>query len=186
MFSPNQEKTKNTAMEDLKNKKVCSLHFKKEDFELNVLGMKRVALLNTAIPSVFTFPEDEDQPEASGSSSAKRTRLETQTVSAPALVSSENGEQSLITSPPVKKLTPVQTAVVSPCPSASSIEVCPVDESNQPESTNPPTSSSSSSSEEEEEEGGVQDRHEKKIIVKKSSFASIFKFCQTCGKPNTF
>jgi len=38
--------------------------------------------------------------------------FQTQTVSAPALVSSENGEQSLITSPPVKKLTPVQTAVV--------------------------------------------------------------------------
>ncbi|XP_048112186.1 zinc finger protein 84-like isoform X2 [Alosa alosa] len=60
-----------TAMKDLKNKMVCSLHFKKEHFELNVLGMKRVALLDTAIPSVFTFPNDCEQRATSGTSSAK-------------------------------------------------------------------------------------------------------------------
>ena len=50
-----------TAMEALKKQKVCSLHFKPEDF--NVPGfMQRAALLNTAIPSIFTFPEHDKQP----------------------------------------------------------------------------------------------------------------------------
>ena len=62
-----------TAGEDLMGKRVCSLHFNKEDFELNVLGMKRTALKDTAIPSVFTFPEEGD--EQPGPSNPKRTRL---------------------------------------------------------------------------------------------------------------
>lgn len=72
----------------------------------------------------------------------------------------------------------------SPCPStpgglntsASSIGVCPTDESYQLESTIPPTSSSSS------EEEGVKDWREKKIIVNESSLMSLFRFCQMCGK----
>lgn len=68
--------SEHTPAEYLKKLKVCSLHFKKEDFQLNVLGMKRVALLDSAIPSVFTFPEDDEQPGPSGLSSAKRIRLE--------------------------------------------------------------------------------------------------------------
>ncbi|CAL8398064.1 unnamed protein product [Boreogadus saida] len=63
-------------MEGITQKKVCSFHFKPEDFELNVLGTKRVALLNTAIPSVFTVPYDDEQPGMSTTSSAKRMCLE--------------------------------------------------------------------------------------------------------------
>ncbi|XP_073720268.1 uncharacterized protein [Misgurnus anguillicaudatus] len=48
----------------LKNLTVCSRHFKLDDWELNVLGMKRTALKDTAIPSIFTFPDDE-QPRPS-------------------------------------------------------------------------------------------------------------------------
>ena len=65
-----------TAMEGIKLKKVCSFHFKPEDFKLNVLGTKRAALLNTAIPSVFTVPYDDEQPGMSTTSSAKRMCLE--------------------------------------------------------------------------------------------------------------
>ncbi|XP_031135672.1 THAP domain-containing protein 5-like [Sander lucioperca] len=59
-------------MENLKNQRVCSHHFKQEDYEPNVLGMKRTTLKDTAIPSIFTFPDDE-QP---GPSVSKRIRLE--------------------------------------------------------------------------------------------------------------
>ena len=64
-------------MEAVKQKKVCSLHFKEnpEDFEFNVLGMKRAALLNTAIPSIFTFPYDDEPPGMSATSSATRICL---------------------------------------------------------------------------------------------------------------
>ncbi|KAK7128016.1 hypothetical protein R3I93_020568 [Phoxinus phoxinus] len=116
----------------------------------------------------------------------ERMAFQTRTVSAAALVltSSEDDEQCLLTSTPVKKPTPIQTALVSPCPStpgglntsASSIGVCPTDESYQLESTIPPTSSSSS------EEEGVKDWREKKIIVNESSLMSLFRFCQMCGK----
>ena len=63
-------------MEDVKQKKVCGLHFKPEDFEFNVLGMKRAALLNTAIPSIFTFPYDDKHPGMSATSTAKHIYLE--------------------------------------------------------------------------------------------------------------
>ncbi|KAK0155186.1 hypothetical protein N1851_002510 [Merluccius polli] len=60
-----------TAIEALKNLKVCSLHFKPEDFEPNPLGAKRPALLKTAIPAIFTLPDDDDEePGTSGTSSA--------------------------------------------------------------------------------------------------------------------
>ena len=60
-----------TAIEALKNLKVCSLHFKPEDFEPNPLGAKRPALVKTAIPAIFTLPDDDDeQPGTSGTSSA--------------------------------------------------------------------------------------------------------------------
>uniref|UniRef100_A0A3Q3L5G3 THAP domain-containing protein 1 n=1 Tax=Labrus bergylta TaxID=56723 RepID=A0A3Q3L5G3_9LABR len=48
---------KDTEMKQLKNHRICSLHFKQEDFELNVLGMRKTALKDTAIPSIFTFPD---------------------------------------------------------------------------------------------------------------------------------
>ena len=63
-----------TALEAVKQQKVCSLHFKPEDFKYNVRGRKRAALLNSAIPSIFTFPGDDDQP--SGTSRAKPIILE--------------------------------------------------------------------------------------------------------------
>ncbi|KAM4585152.1 uncharacterized protein PAE49_004486 isoform 6-T11 [Odontesthes bonariensis] len=65
-----------TAIEALKNLTVCSLHFKPEDFEPNPLGVKRPALVKTAIPSIL--PDDVDeQPGTSGTaSSAKRICLE--------------------------------------------------------------------------------------------------------------
>nr|XP_055053060.1 uncharacterized protein LOC129438330 [Misgurnus anguillicaudatus] len=178
--------SEHTPAEYLKKLKVCSLHFKKEDFQLNVLGMKRVALLDSAIPSVFTLPEDDEQPGPSGLSSAKRIRLETETASDAALLSSssEDDEQPITTSTPVKQPTPVQAAQFLPSTpgaldtSASSIEVGFIDESYQLESTITPTSSSSSS----EDEGG-KDWHEKKVIVNESSLMSLFKFCQMCGKP---
>ncbi|XP_048089709.1 NACHT, LRR and PYD domains-containing protein 3-like isoform X1 [Alosa alosa] len=48
-----------------------SLHFKPEDFEPNPLGVKRPALVKTAIPSIFTLPDDVDeQSGTSGTSSA--------------------------------------------------------------------------------------------------------------------
>ncbi|CAL8387750.1 unnamed protein product [Boreogadus saida] len=75
-------------MEGITQKKVCSFHFKPEDFELNVLGTKRVALLNTAIPSVFTVPYDDEQPGMSTTSSAKRMCLEA------------NSERTSTTNPP--------------------------------------------------------------------------------------
>ncbi|XP_065114772.1 uncharacterized protein [Paramisgurnus dabryanus] len=53
-----------TGAVNLKHMTVCSLHFKPEDWELNVLGMKRNALKDTAIPSIFTFPDD-GQPRPS-------------------------------------------------------------------------------------------------------------------------
>ena len=63
-----------TALEAVKQRKVCSLHFKPEDFEFNVLRKKRAALLNSAIPSIFTFPGDDEQP--SGTSRTKPICLE--------------------------------------------------------------------------------------------------------------
>lgn len=61
-----------TVIENLKKCRICSLHFKHEDYEPNILAMKRTILKDTAIPSIFTFPEDE-QPGPSGT---KRIRLE--------------------------------------------------------------------------------------------------------------
>ncbi|XP_067284038.1 THAP domain-containing protein 5-like isoform X1 [Pseudorasbora parva] len=58
-------------VEKHKKKKVCSRHFKKEDYEPNVLGMKKVTLKDTAIPSIFTFPEDEE-PRPSGKKRIRR------------------------------------------------------------------------------------------------------------------
>lgn len=40
-------------LDKLRIQRICSLHFKPEDFELNVLGMKRAALRETAVPSVL-------------------------------------------------------------------------------------------------------------------------------------
>jgi hypothetical protein len=64
-----------TAMEAVKQKKVCSVHFKPEDFKVNVLGMKRDALLNTAIPSIFAFPYNDEQPGMSATSICLEVRL---------------------------------------------------------------------------------------------------------------
>ncbi|KAK0137975.1 hypothetical protein N1851_025783 [Merluccius polli] len=74
-----------TDMEALKHLRVCSLHFKPEDFERNVLGMKRDALLKTAIPSKFTILDDDEQPGTSGTSGAKRICLESPCPSTPGL-----------------------------------------------------------------------------------------------------
>ncbi len=60
-------------MEKLKTQRICILHFKLEDFDLNVLGIKRTARKETAYLPIFTFnpvPDDE-QPGPS-----KRIRLE--------------------------------------------------------------------------------------------------------------
>ncbi|KAM4527778.1 uncharacterized protein PAE49_024480 isoform 1-T2 [Odontesthes bonariensis] len=72
----NPKFAEDTAIEALKNLTVCSLHFKPEDFEPNPLGVKRPALVKTAIPSIL--PDDVDeQPGTSGTaSSAKRICLE--------------------------------------------------------------------------------------------------------------
>ncbi|CAL8388703.1 unnamed protein product [Boreogadus saida] len=77
-------------MEAVKPKKVCSLHFKQEDFEFIVLGKKRAALLNTAFPPIFPFPYDDELHGVAANGSAKRICLET---SAAALLSSEDEEQ---------------------------------------------------------------------------------------------
>ncbi|XP_051985367.1 uncharacterized protein LOC127645746 [Xyrauchen texanus] len=168
-------------MENLKTRRICSRHFKQEDYEPNVLRMKRTTLKDTAIPSIFTFPDDE-QPGPSGT---KRIRLET-TISSDALVSSKNEEPLLLTSTPLKIPASVQEQF-SPCPSTpgglnttiSSIEAeIENDETYQHESTFTVTSTSSSDDDE-----GVKDGHENKIIVNESSLMSLFKFCQTCGKP---
>ncbi len=61
----NPEFGEDAEMETLKTHRICSLHFKQEDFEVNVLGIKRIALKEIAIPSIFTFnpvPDDE-QPQ---------------------------------------------------------------------------------------------------------------------------
>nr|XP_055065275.1 uncharacterized protein LOC129447538 [Misgurnus anguillicaudatus] len=169
-----------TDMGNLKTRRICSRHFKEEDYEPNVLGMKRTTLKDTAIPSIFTFPDDE-QPGPSG---IKRIRLEPPIASA-GLVSSDDEGKLLLTSTPVKIPTSVHEQF-SPCPSTpgalnttiSSIEAIGDDESYQPESTITFTSTSSSSSDE-----GERDWREKKLIVNESSLMSLFKFCQMCGKP---
>ncbi|XP_063063868.1 zinc finger protein 436-like [Engraulis encrasicolus] len=77
-----------TAIEALKNLTVCSLHFKPEDFEPNPLGVKRPALVKTAVPSILPDEVDE-QPGTSGTAcSAKRICLEL-SKSPPALPSPE-------------------------------------------------------------------------------------------------
>nr|XP_055068376.1 peroxynitrite isomerase THAP4-like [Misgurnus anguillicaudatus] len=171
-----------TDMGNLKTRRICSRHFKEEDYEPNVLGMKRTTLKDTAIPSIFTFPDDE-QPGPSG---IKRIRLEPPIASA-GLVSSDDEGKLLLTSTPVKIPTSVHEQF-SPCPSTpgglnttiSSIEaVGENDESYQPESTITFTSTSSSSSSDE----GEKDWHKKKLIVKGSSLMSLSKFCQMCRKP---
>ena len=58
-------------MEAVKQK-VCSLHFKPDDFEFIVLGKKRAALLNTAIPPIFPFPYDDELHGVAANGSAKR------------------------------------------------------------------------------------------------------------------
>ncbi|CAM4568707.1 unnamed protein product [Leuciscus chuanchicus] len=78
-----------TDLENLKNQRVCSRHFKQEDYEPNVLGMKRTTLKDTAIPSIFTFPDDE-QPGPSGT---KRIRLETHNTEISRLRGHEGGKQ---------------------------------------------------------------------------------------------
>ncbi|XP_035863125.1 THAP domain-containing protein 1 A-like [Sander lucioperca] len=165
-----------TNMEKMKNLRVCSRHFKLEDYEPNVLGMKRIALKDTAIPSIFTFPDDE-QPGPSGS---KRIRLETPITSNPLVSSSEDEEQLLLTSTPIKNPASGQEQF-SPGglnTSVSSIEtVGETDESYHAELTITLSSTSSS-----DDEGG-KDWREKKIIVSESSLMSLFKFCQMCGKP---
>ncbi|XP_073713017.1 uncharacterized protein [Misgurnus anguillicaudatus] len=170
-----------TDMGNLKTRRICSRHFKEEDYEPNVLAMKRTTLKDTAIPSIFTFPDDE-QPGPSG---IKRIRLEPPIASA-GLVSSDDEGKLLLTSTPVKIPTSVHEQF-SPCPSTpgglnttiSSIEAVGDDESYQPESTITFTSTSSSSSSDE----GEKDWREKKLIVNESSLMSLFKFCQMCGKP---
>ena len=62
-----------TAIEAVKNQTVCSLHFKPEDFEPNPLGVKRPALVKTAIPSTFIIPNDDNEQTAT---SSKRICLE--------------------------------------------------------------------------------------------------------------
>ncbi|XP_039667284.1 THAP domain-containing protein 1 A-like [Perca fluviatilis] len=154
-----------TDMGNLKNLRVCSRHFKLEDYEPNVLGMKRITLKDTAIPSIFTFPEDE-QP---GPSVRKRIRRKTPIASNPLVSSSEDEEQLLLTSTPVKIPASGQEQF-SPGglnTSAGSIAELTV------------TLSSTSSSDDE----GGKDWREKKIIVNESSLMSLFKFCQMCGKP---
>uniref|UniRef100_A0A8C4FDB7 THAP domain-containing protein 1 n=1 Tax=Dicentrarchus labrax TaxID=13489 RepID=A0A8C4FDB7_DICLA len=155
--------SEHTPMENLKSLRICSLCFKNEDFELNVLGMKKIALLDTAIPSVFTFPDDAKQPGTSAPSSAKRIRLEVRD-------SFDSISENTHTLPCPSTPGDLNT-------SASSIEVGVTDKSYQLELTITPTTSSSS-----EEEGG-KDWSEKKLIVNESSLMSLFKFCQMCGKP---
>ncbi|XP_059914317.1 zinc finger and BTB domain-containing protein 17-like isoform X2 [Gadus macrocephalus] len=108
-------------IEAIKQQKVCSIHFKPEDFEFNALGMKRAALLNTAIPSIFTFPDQDEQPGTSGTSGGKRICLKTRRTSAAALLSSSEDDVELQSAPmlstPGMNLPAVQ-AQFSPCPSA--------------------------------------------------------------------
>ncbi|XP_059907727.1 uncharacterized protein LOC132457484 [Gadus macrocephalus] len=107
--------------------------------------------------------------------------FQTLTTSAAALFSSSEDEEDQsapMMSTPMEN-PPSGRAQFSPGldTSASSLEVGETDESYRPESTLTPTSESSS------EDEGVKDWREKKIIVNESSLMSLFKFCQTCGKP---
>jgi len=68
-----------TDLENLKTRRICSRHFKQEDYEPNVLRMRRTTLKDTAVPSIFTFPDD-DQPGPSGT---KRIRREVRLTNTP-------------------------------------------------------------------------------------------------------
>ena len=46
-------KREDASMEMLKGKTICSLHFKVEDYDINIFGMMRPALKPTAVLSVF-------------------------------------------------------------------------------------------------------------------------------------
>ncbi|XP_060915066.1 zinc finger MYM-type protein 4-like isoform X1 [Labrus mixtus] len=105
---------KDTEMKQLKNHRVCSLHFKQEDFELNVLGMRKTALKDTAIPSIFTFP---DVP--SGSKRTKRVRRKTPTTSA---ADDDDEEQCLLTSTQDKIPASVQAQSVTEGTDGESME----------------------------------------------------------------
>ncbi|CAL8319692.1 unnamed protein product [Arctogadus glacialis] len=107
-------------IEAIKQQKVCSIHFKPEDFEFNALGMKRAALLNTAIPSIFTFPDQDEQPGTSGTSGGKRICLKTKRTSAAALLSSSEDDVELQSAPMLSTPAmnpPAVQAQFSPCPS---------------------------------------------------------------------
>lgn len=66
-------------LDKLRIRRICSLHFRPEDFELNVLGMKRAALKETAVPSVLLdlVTQRRERPGPSGRTPVdKRSRVE--------------------------------------------------------------------------------------------------------------
>ena len=67
------------GIEMIKGKTICSLHFKLEDYDRNLFGMKRDALKQTSVPFVFTvgpFPDDEQASASNAPPAAKRTHLQ--------------------------------------------------------------------------------------------------------------
>ena len=60
-------------------KVLFSVHFKLEDYDRNLFGMRRDALKQTSVPSVFTvgpFPDDKQASASNAPPAAKRTRLQ--------------------------------------------------------------------------------------------------------------
>ncbi|XP_039520203.1 THAP domain-containing protein 5-like isoform X1 [Pimephales promelas] len=114
-----------TDLENLKTRRICSRHFKQEDYEPNVLRMRRTTLKDTAVPSIFTFPDD-DQPGPSGT---KRIRRETP-------ISPAGEEPFLLTSTPLK--TPASVREQFPSPSVGFAHVaCQTDPPTAPSCGSP-------------------------------------------------
>ncbi|XP_071386002.1 peroxynitrite isomerase THAP4-like [Centroberyx affinis] len=137
----------NTATGSLQNLRVCSLHFKPEDYEHNVLGqiedVTGKKLKETAVPSIGLDEEDEPGPSSAQPPGAKCRRVQnpaaysanvtvaatlaTTPMSAAGLVGTKDDEESgpFVTQPPPPQATQtsgeesVSSASSSPGPSLS-------------------------------------------------------------------
>ncbi|XP_070775477.1 uncharacterized protein [Enoplosus armatus] len=146
----------NTPLKELKEPRVCSLHFREEDFDGHKTikrnaGFVRIRRLKSgAKPSIFGSTDDEESGEAGG------------------VCGDTDATES----------DPKSAAPAASTHDASGVESR--DQLNQSSHSETDDSSLSTSSEDETESSGCGGR---KAMAYQSNILELFKVCQTCGNP---